>query len=373
MATNSTRDIAPSGFQPNLRVIPGTNGGGDVAEYIQPEASGLESGFYVESRGLPWHVTLARRLGQSELMDGVATTLSTDEALVAAGLDWEVEKAPMYAKIGRKYERVAGKFATFRSDTGAILGSNRAASYTIMQNRAIAEFAEALVDEGMTWETGGSLYGGRQVFLAMEVPDHMHVANDPSDYRLFLVVSNGHDGKHLFRADITVERVICRNTLRIAHSRAVSSFALRHNTTLEARVAEAREALGLTFRYAEEFSTTASLLAETSLVDRQVDAILASVFPLTPLQSETIQDHPEQAEKVLALATWPKVRAVYDESPTVERGSAYGVLNAVSEYVDHFAKWTSEDRKADVLLYADREKDPKQKTWDLLVSTLPKE
>lgn len=74
MTTSTERPIAPSGFTPNLRVIPGANGG-DVAEYITPEASGLESGFYVTDRGLPWHVTLSRRLDTPELMTGSDRTL----------------------------------------------------------------------------------------------------------------------------------------------------------------------------------------------------------------------------------------------------------------------------------------------------------
>jgi phage/plasmid-like protein (TIGR03299 family) len=368
MTDNTARPIAPSGFRPNLRTIPNPNGGGgDVAEYITPEASGLESGFYTTERGLPWHVTLARRLNTPELMTGTDRKLTKGEALVLAGLDFEVAMAPTYALIEDVYVPVPGKFVTFRTDTNAVLGSNRSTTYRIMQNEAIATFAEALVDEGgLLWESGGSLYGGRQVFLAMELPDSMHVANDPSTYRLFLVVSNGHDGKHLFRADITIERVLCRNTLRIAQKGAVSSFALRHNATLDQRVQEAREALGLTFRYAETFSETAGALAERSLVDRQVDAILRDVFPITELQQKAI----DEDASAFAKTTAAKVRAVYDESPTVARGSAYGVVNAVSEYVDHFAKYANEDRRADRLMFDDPKVDPKQRVWDrVLVET----
>jgi hypothetical protein len=160
MTDNTARPIAPSGFRPNLRTIPNPNGGGgDVAEYITPEASGLESGFYTTERGLPWHVTLARRLNTPELMTGTDRKLTKGEALVLAGLDFEVAMAPTYALIEDVYVPVPGKFVTFRTDTNAVLGSNRSTTYRIMQNEAIATFAEALVDEGgLLWESGGSLY-----------------------------------------------------------------------------------------------------------------------------------------------------------------------------------------------------------------------
>lgn len=379
MTDNTARPIAPSGFQPNLatRRLDGPQGG-DAAEYITPERSGLEAGFYVTDRGLPWHVTLARRLNTPELMAGSATKLRGPEALELAGLAFTVAMAPLFAQIGRKRVPVPDRFATYRTDTGAVLGSGMSGKYQLVQPAQLAAFGEALVDAGgPTYETGGSLFGGRQNFLSMEIPDEIHVAGDPSEYRLYLLLSNGHDGNHPFRADVTVERGVCRNTVRIAQKGAISSFVLKHTSQMDGRLQQAREALGLSFAYAESFAATASQLASTSLADRQVDEILDRLFPLTETQQERVDKDP------VKLASLPRgmVELIYQESPSVApiRGSAYGLLNAVTEYADHFASFRAgdggeaEDVKAERLIFgtgASAISTVKQRAWDLLTADI---
>jgi phage/plasmid-like protein (TIGR03299 family) len=362
------KTLAPSGFQPNLRVIPGTNGGGDVAEYIQPERSGLDSGFYTTPRGLPWHVTLSRRLNTPELMKGSDAKLTTAEAIELAGLDWEVEMVPLYAKVGKGYTPALGKLASVRKDTGAVLGIGRSERFQLVQNRAAFAFGDMLLDEGgANCETAGSLFGGRAVFVSFELPDSIVVDGDDSEYVLFLLISNGHDGKHPFRADITIERAVCRNTVRIAQKGAINSFALRHTSKLEGRIAQARKALGLSFRYAESFSGTASAMVGKSLVDRQVDDLLTTLFPVTERQQAALDAGKEP------VTVKSKVLSVYQESPTVLRGTAYGVLNAVSEYVDHAvayrdgASGDARDNRAEALMFNDSRGEVKQRTWDALV------
>lgn len=364
MTTNTERPIAESGFRP--RIAPGNGTSFDTAEYALPSSSGLESGFYVEDRGLPWHVTLSRRLDLPELMTGSGTKLTAKDAIVLAGMDWSVAKAPEYARIGKRFVPVPGKNVTYRTDTGAILGSGRGDGYKIVQNVEAFAFADAIVDESDAhYETAGVLFGGRQVFLSMELPDGIHVDGDPSDYRLFLVVSNGHDGKHEMRADVSVERTLCRNTLRVSHERAISSWAIRHTQSLTGRLQEARDALRLTFQYAETFAEDASALVTKTLAERQVDEILRQLFPLTETQEERIAKTPD----LVLATTYGKVRTLYHESPTVApvRGSAYGVLNAITEYVDHAKTYSSEDRRADALIFADAG-DVQDRAWKLLAS-----
>jgi phage/plasmid-like protein (TIGR03299 family) len=362
MTDNTQRPIAPSGFRPN--VGSGDPSGWDKAEYATPDRSQIDSGFYVEDRGLPWHVTLSRQWGMTELMTGSKRKLTSGEALGLAGLDYEVKMAQMFALVDDDYVEVPGLFTSYRADTGATLGSRGlSSSYKLVQNADALAFGDLLVDEGDAhWETAGSMKGGAIIFASMELPDSIHVDGDPSEYRLFLVISNGHNGKHPFRADVTIERVLCRNTLRIAHERAISSWTIRHTSSIEGRIQQARDALKLSFRYAETFVESASELVSTKLVDRQVDAILADLFPLTESQQERVDKDPSKLDAMPVGV----VRRVYRESPTVSpvRGTAYGVMNAVSEYADHFKTYRSDEAKAEHLMFDDG--DVKQRAWSLL-------
>ena len=380
MTDNTSKPIAPSGFRPNLRTIPNPNGGGgDIAEYRTPESSGVTGGFYVTDRGLPWHVTLARRLNTPELMQGVEGKLTSREALAAGGLDFRVLMLPLLVTLpdGRTVE-CPGKFAAVREDTGLVLGVGMSPSFKVYDNADAFAFADAIVGEsGANWETAAPLAGGRQVFLSMELPNSIHVAGDPSEYRLYLVISNGHDGKHKLTASVTVERVVCRNTLRIAIGKARSTWAIRHTSSIAGRALDARQSLGLSFAYAETFATTADKLLNTTLAERQVEDILLRAFPLTEAQQEAIEDAPDKRELVLAKSTFGAVRDVYYESPSITpiRGTAYGVLNAVTEWTDHIKDYrprkggvmSAEDIRLDNLMNGGTASDAKQRAWDLLV------
>lgn len=370
---NTERPIAPSGFRPNLRTIPNPNGGGDVAEYVTPDRSRVESGFYVTDRGLPWHVTLAQRLGQDPLMVGSDRKLTVGEAIVLAGLDWEAEKVPMYGQHDGEYIEVPDRYVIIRTDTKAVLGQGLSGNFKLVQNRDAFTFGDYLLDvPGAHVETAGSLFGGRAVFVSFEIPDEIHVAGDPSDYRLFLLVSNGHDGNHRLRVDVTVERVVCRNTLRIAKNRAIASWSIRHSSGLDGRVQQARSALGLMHRYVEQFTESASKLSGTTLAERQVDEIIAKLLPLTEKQQERVDKDPD------AIGAMPqgKLRSLYFESPTMEgtRGTAYGVLNAVTEYADHFRDYrdgvlgSAAENRAESLMFNDGRYELKSRAWDLLLA-----
>jgi phage/plasmid-like protein (TIGR03299 family) len=369
MTSNTARPIAPSAFRPRLA----GSGGGDKAEYSKPTDSRVESGFYVTDRGLPWHVEQARRLDLPELMQGSGRKLTAGEALILAGLDWEVGTAPMFAEIDGRMEPIPGRVVTYRKDTGAILGSGLSTDFRVYQNGEAFSFADHILDvPGAHAETGGSLFGGRKVFLSMELPDEIHVAGDPSDFRLFLLLSNGHDGNHKLRLDITVERGVCWNTVRIGHQRAIQSWALRHTSRMDGRVQEARNALNLTHRYVEEFTAGADAMARQSLADRQVDEILRKLFPLTELQAKRAA---EDASAVDALPLG-QVRDIYHDSPSVApvKGTAWGVFNAVTEWEDHFRRsrggdlGPSEEMRADRLMFGGDSNDRPQRAWDLLLS-----
>jgi len=367
---NTERPIAPSRFQP--RIAPGDGPGWDKAEYATPDSSKLDSGFYTEDRGLPWHVTLSRRLDLPELMTGSKRKLTIGEALVLAEVDWEVDTAPVFATIDGQSVPVGNLQVTYRKDNGMVLSDRGPVSdqYRIVQNAEAFAFGDNILDEGgANCESAGSLYEGRMVFVSFELPDSIHVEGDPSDYRLFLLISNGHDGRNAFRASVTTERVICRNTLRMAHKHAVTSWTLRHTAGLEGRLAQAKQALGIAHRYAEEFTASASDLVNLSLPERQVRRILEKVYPLTEAQEERIAQKPEAREKVPAGL----VERVYQESPTVEpvKGTGWGLLQAVAEYEDHAKKYhdtpvaRGQDRRAQRLVFDDGP-DAKQRTFDIL-------
>ena len=135
--------------------------------------------------------------------------------------------------------------------------------YTPVQNEACAELLDLLVDaSGAHFETAGSLRGGRRVFITLRLPDGIRVAGI-DDLDLYLALSTSHDGSTALRVDATPVRVVCANTQRLSLKRSVGHYTFRHTTNIKTKIAQARQAIGITYAYADAFTAEAERMLDT--------------------------------------------------------------------------------------------------------------
>ena len=133
------------------------------------------------------------------------------------------------------------------------------------------------------------------MFLSMKLPTTMQIGGiDPVD--LYLVALNSHDGTSAFRLLVSPVRVVCANTQALAIRRAQASFSIRHTSGAKGNIAQARQALGLTFRYVEAFEAEAEKLIAQEMTDAQFQAIIGTIWTPTPdsKRSETIAAQPHR-------------------------------------------------------------------------------
>jgi len=286
----------------------------------------VESMAWVGDRGLPWWVGTSQDTGQyrNELA-GLATGA---EMRVAAGLDWEVELEPVQTASGIV---IPDKRAVVRQTDLAPLGVV-GMKYQPVQNRELDEWGDALVDSGEAkYETAASLRGGRTVFFSMEL-NHLeiNIGGDKLDeaIKTYLLLTNTHDGTKSLEAVICCIRVVCANTLNMALRSASASFRLRHVGAMGGKIAAAREALGISFRYTTELKALGDKLIMEKVVEDQVwDILSKAVWPVDPEWSDA------RLENSLATGAME----LYKTSPNLDniRGTKWGVLQAVAEFADH--------------------------------------
>lgn len=70
-----------------------------------------------------------------------------------------------------------------------------------------------------------------------------------------------------------------RQTQQLAIQRARASFSIPHTTGVSSHLAEARDALGLKFRYADTFQAEADRLIDQTITDAQFDTIIGQRWP----------------------------------------------------------------------------------------------
>lgn len=299
-----------------------------MAHEIDEMAPGIHA--FVSAREDAWH-----RLGVT-----LDRGLTAEDAMTVGMLGgWNVRKIPLTAhettddgvtavEVPDRYASVRTNPATGATEYLGIVGGH----YVPIQNEEHADLLNALVDEsGAHFETAGSLRGGKHTFITMKLPDHLAFGGTGDPIDLYIVALNGHDGNTAFRFMVSPVRVVCANTQDAAIRGAKSSFSIRHVTNPSQAITEARHALDLTFKYVEEFEAAANRLVEQGITDRKAKDLLAQLFELDGAESK--RAHAQRAQKA------SDVFFLWKESDTLEglRSNRYGLYQAVTEYVDHYA------------------------------------
>jgi phage/plasmid-like protein (TIGR03299 family) len=279
-------------------------------------------------RGAPaWHGLANVLFDENE---HITTTTMLDSAKLS---NWDIQLLEVENPIGYNNDKT-NYFVTRTNPFGNgkdILGvvGNK---YKVVQNEQLFEFGDNLLDGGASWESAGSIRGGRLVFGSLVIPREFTLdpqgANDTT--KTYLLVHTSHDGSVSLQASITPVRVVCQNTLNLALGAVKQSFKLRHTQSIDGKLQVAREALGLTFQYMDNFELEAKALFETAVNDKQFYDIITAIYP-----------KPDKDKKA-QLTKWDNnislINDIYTDSPTQQniKGTAWGVFNALTERLDYF-------------------------------------
>lgn len=271
----------------------------------------VETMFY--TRTTPWH-GLGTRVEEAP---------GSKEALEIAGLDWKVTQKEIYTQDG---QQIPGFKANVREMDQRILGvvTNR---YRIVQNEEAFAFTDQLLGEGVTYETVGSLQGGRRTWILARLPQRYIISGD--EITPYLVFMNSHDGSGAIKAAMTPVRVVCQNTLNLALSTAKRSWSTNHTGDIQGKLRDAEETLFYADHYMKELGKTIDQMNQTKISDQKVKEYIDALFPEAEGASEI------QKRNILHLKEEVKFR--YFEAPDLQHigKNAYRFVNAVSDFATH--------------------------------------
>ena len=272
----------------------------------------VENMFYV-GREKPWH-----GLGVS-----VESAPTSEDAIRLAGLDWTVKQSPVYTEQGFE---IPGYRANIRDIDNTVLGMV-GERYKVVQNKEAFDFTDAMLGEGLKYETAGSLFNGKRIWLLARLPETQILGDDVIPYLCF---TNGHDGYHSIKVCCCHTRVVCNNTLNFALSHAPRSWSTRHVGDLASKMEEARRTLHLANAYTEELAVVADQLANTTVSEDEVRKILDNTFPVAPEATERTKQNAEDMKQSFMICML---------APDLIKfaGSAYQVAQAAADYADHRA------------------------------------
>ncbi len=261
----------------------------------------------------PWH----------DLGTPVDHAMTSAEAIRLAGLDWEVIPSPILVD-GIEVE---GWKANVRSTDRKVLGIT-SDIYVPVQNREAFEFTDALIGNGATYETAGSLKGGKLVWLLARLEGRKILGDEIQQYLTF---ATGHDGKTPIRVFDTSTRVVCANTYQLALNGAKRVWHFEHASGVIDNLKQVRETLLNARLYIDSLEEAAQRLFDAKLMAEGLDRILDQVFG----DEDEFIDQPVKAKRIFNLKN--RVIDIYSDTADLQnfRGTAWGLYNAFADMAAH--------------------------------------
>jgi phage/plasmid-like protein (TIGR03299 family) len=287
----------------------------------------------------PWH-KLGRFIKPDE-------ALTTEQAIVAAGLDWNVSTRPLFLDDGTQ----APSNAVVRDDTNGILGVV-SQKYQPLQNKDAFKFFDPFIESGEAmFETAGSLKEGKRIWVLAKInKDPLEIAKDDTVEK-YILLSNGHDGLVSVRAGFTPIRVVCQNTLSMATSNDASQLIrLKHTKNLQENLDKVAEIMNLANAQFEATAEQYKFLANRTVSSADLERYVKLVF---------VGEKYVEMEK---LGLKPAQRILNNIIPLFEKGrgndmssikgTAWAAYNAVNEYLQ-YERGNDEDSRLDKLWFGD--------------------
>lgn len=256
-----------------------------------------------------------------------------------AGMDFEIHSSPVEFSVEGAVSTFAGRNVLYRSDNRAPLGlvSDR---YQVVQPRDVLEFFRDLtLAGGYELETAGVLGQGGKYWALATNGQSVNLAGDI--IKPYLLLATACDGTLATTADFTSVRVVCQNTLSMALDGSRTAIKVPHSTRFNAADVKRQLGIGETF---DQFVSQVETMASRTIADRAAADVLWQLFAEGKDQAAA-HDLPKQTrDKIESVWTLYKGRGMGADLSTA-RGTRWGLLNAVTQYVDHATRARSDENR----------------------------
>jgi phage/plasmid-like protein (TIGR03299 family) len=261
--------------------------------------------------------------------------------LRAARLQWELKRLPVQYLVNGKLRTMDDRFVLVRNDTHAAL-SIVSGDYQIVQPREILEFYRDLMNiSGYTLETSGALDGGRKVW-ALARTGMTAAADDTGEDALaaYVLLATSCDKTLATTAAFTSIRVVCQNTLFFAmedvKNQRRPQVKVTHNVRFD--TSRVQEELGVLDKAWPEFIAKIHRMADYRMTGEAASSFL----------EELLRQKPGKPLSMKGLSEYEAIAALLESAPgqrlTSTEGTLWGIINAVTYFVDHVRSETAAER-----------------------------
>jgi phage/plasmid-like protein (TIGR03299 family) len=285
-----------------------------------------------------WH-------GLGQLMP---TGQTIEQWQAAAGMDYKIQRGRIrYATDVVQFDTkvsdlhvVDDKVVLFRSDTLAPLGVV-SDGYKVVQPADVLElFREWAAAGGVTIESAGVLFGGKRYFATAKLSETVSLDGSGDKLVLYALFSTSADGSLASEVRLVTIRVVCNNTLRLALGTG-AAYRVTHRSVFS--IETAKSVIESANQEFGAFMQTARKLAHIKMQAEEAEHMTVKLLTKS---SEAVARESAAFDKIMSLFNGAGKGSNLESA----HDTAWGWLNAVTEYADHHVRArTDENRKAAAL------------------------
>lgn len=277
-------------------------------------------------RQTPWH-----RLGT--VLENPPTI---QEAIELSGLNWPVELKPLFLGDGT----LVTHKAVVRGDSGNVLGIV-GPRYQPLQNAEAFDWFNAFVENGeVSLETAGSLDEGRRIWVMAKIARDPSVIVPNDEILKYLMLSNSHDGTLAIRVGYTPIRIVCANTLAMAHSSNASKLIrVRHTASSKVALDKLKDIMNLVDREFEATAEQFRFLASKTFNQKDIREYVKAVLGKDKIAEQDLPTRTKnQLDEIIGL--------LEDENQRLNgvNGTYWAAYNAVNQYLNYDASRNDNNR-----------------------------
>jgi hypothetical protein len=265
----------------------------------------------------PWH-------GEGTQLD---ENPSISDAIVAAGLDWEVGTKPLFTAEGTPVNAKA----TYRKSDNRVLGVV-GPRYTPLQNQDAFDWFQPFLDASeCQLHTAGSLSEGEKVWVLAQLNRANSEIVRGDEVSKFILLSNSHDGTTSIRVGYTPIRVVCVNTLAAAHNNKDSQLIrIRHTRSSKVNLENVRDIMD---NINVQFEATAEqyrFLASKNFNQNDIQKYVKIMLGIDKTPEEDIKTRTRNImDEILALIEGP------EQAMLGVRGTYWAAYNGYNSYLNY--------------------------------------
>ncbi len=258
---------------------------------------------------------------------------TVEDAMLQGGLAFEVDQTDVYTKYKGHEILIPSHKAVVRDDNSVVL-SLMGKNYTPIKNSERAKWANELVSAGSAmFKSVGVIGAGEVSWMLAELPDDLDFGLQDDKLKRYLLFADSYDGSLKFTTKFTTIRPVCMNTFHKAIEQNANvqaqHQAFRHTPNVLEHIDDVRDALKLVDSYYANLGGQLAKLAQQDLTKDQAYGFFQEVLGIVDDGQEVSTRLYNKLGKMTDLYEGDALGA------ELAGQTAWGALNAVTEYVDH--------------------------------------